>query len=671
MKLSIIIPAHNEEHRLPPVLKSYAEFFSKKMGDEVEIIVVVNGTIDGTARVAETIAGRYPIIRILDEPSRIGKGGAIMLGIEHASGEYTGYVDADGATIADEFYKLYIKSQGLDGAIASRWMEGSVVDLPQKLTRRVASRMFNLMTRVLFGLKFSDTQCGAKIFRLTALNEVFPKLGVTQWAFDVDLLFHLRRTGFRIQEFSTVWNDAEGSKVEVPKVALDMAAALIRLRLVYSPFKWIVSLYNRFLGPFISPPGMESDGLFRHSLLLMAAAQVTNVFNLVFQIFVMRQLTDSEYSTLGAMLSIFALASMSLGSLSRSITHYTALYQQKGDVGAVSLLLKKVIADLLIAFFLLFVLLVLFKGQVCAFLKISSITPVFLTVASIGLLTLLGSLGGVLQGVQHFLKSTLSSIFQSGSRLLFVVVLMIMGRGLSVMPILGAHAISHLLALALAGWFVISLLRLAGKSDSVIHRKEIYGYALAYFCAWSGFSILMNLDIIMAKHYFDAETAGRFAKVAILARMVIFLPLPVASALFPKVVSVDGSSEKSRRTLVKGLILVGGIVIAAAVMATLLAPLFLRIMGVGAEQSMLLRTMFWALSPLSFVLLLLNYELAQRRFTVVLPVLICAGIYLALLMVFHSSLLHIIACLGGMSIVTLLTVGGVVFFRPQHQSKRK
>lgn len=245
MKLSIIIPAHNEEHRLPPVLKSYATFFEEKMGRDVELILVANGCMDDTARIAREIAGTFLRIQVIEEPKRTGKGGAVILGIKEAVGDYIGFVDADGATAPEAFLQLYKQCKGIDGAIASRWVVGSVVHLPQKLARRISSRVFNLMTRLLFGLNFSDTQCGAKIFRKEAFQKILPELGITQWAFDVDILFHMRRNGYVVKEFSTVWNDAEGSTLNMRKAAWGMAQALVRLRLIYSPFNWVVGLYNK------------------------------------------------------------------------------------------------------------------------------------------------------------------------------------------------------------------------------------------------------------------------------------------------------------------------------------------------------------------------------------------------------------------------------------------
>jgi len=245
MKLSIVIPAHNEEHRLPPMLEAYAAYFAEKYGGEAELIVVSNYCNDRTADVARGIASRYPQVRVIEEPKRVGKGGAVMLGAKSAEGDLVGFVDADGATPPEAFDDL-VRKIGLDGCIiASRWMKGSDVSPKQPLSRRAASRCFNLMVRILFGLKLTDTQCGAKLFRREVIQPVLHNLGVTSWAFDVDMLFQAKRLGASIREVPTVWHDVAGSKIEIGRSSVNMFVALVRLRMFYSPFRFMIPVLGR------------------------------------------------------------------------------------------------------------------------------------------------------------------------------------------------------------------------------------------------------------------------------------------------------------------------------------------------------------------------------------------------------------------------------------------
>ncbi|HNX52451.1 MAG TPA: glycosyltransferase family 2 protein [Pontiellaceae bacterium] len=245
MKLSIVIPAHNEEHRLPPMLEAYAGYFAEKYGNEVELIVVPNFCSDRTAEIARGIGARYPQVRVVEELQRVGKGGAVMLGAKSAQGGLVGFVDADGATPPAAFDDLVQKISLYGCIIASRWMKGSDVSPKQPLSRRVASRCFNGLVRSLFGLKLTDTQCGAKLFRREVILPVLRNLGVTNWAFDVDMLFQTKRLGFSIREIPTVWHDVAGSKIAIGHSSVAMFVALVRLRMFYSPLRFMIPVFSR------------------------------------------------------------------------------------------------------------------------------------------------------------------------------------------------------------------------------------------------------------------------------------------------------------------------------------------------------------------------------------------------------------------------------------------
>ncbi len=259
MKVSIIIPAFNEEDRIQPMLDLYLAHFVPLYGDDMECVVIVNGSDDRTAEICRGYAARFPQVRVTEERRAIGKGGAVMLGFREARGELVGFVDADGATPPDAFQAL-IEGIGSAGAIiASRWLPASSVSPPQPLSRRIASRIFNGMVRILFDLPITDTQCGAKLMKREAVAAILPNLGLTQWAFDVDLLFQLRRAGYGITEIPTTWHDVLGSKVNVPKASAQMTIAILRLRLIHSPFRWVVTLYNATIGRVLHGTGEEPD----------------------------------------------------------------------------------------------------------------------------------------------------------------------------------------------------------------------------------------------------------------------------------------------------------------------------------------------------------------------------------------------------------------------------
>jgi glycosyltransferase involved in cell wall biosynthesis len=235
--LLLLIPAYNEEERIGPVLRRYAEYFREHYRGEFSIVVVLNGCRDDTIGVVESAAADFPEIQALEFVNPIGKGGALIEGLKLADkSDLIGYVDADGATAPDAFLELVRHCRDVDCAIGSRWMPGAVIKQTQSLKRRIFSRCFHLLVEVLFRMNIADTQCGAKVMRHEAVRAIHPALRIADVAFDINLLYSLKRNGFTIREVPTVWTDQIGTKIRLNKGALGILLSVIRLRLVYSPF---------------------------------------------------------------------------------------------------------------------------------------------------------------------------------------------------------------------------------------------------------------------------------------------------------------------------------------------------------------------------------------------------------------------------------------------------
>ena len=221
---SLVIPAYNEEHRIRPLFTGIRAFAG-------ELIVVCDGT-DGTAQVVEEIARARPDlqIRCLTFPRRLGKGGGVIAGLSAARAPLVGFFDADGSTTIDEMMRLFACLKENDGAIGSRWVEGSTLTVRQGFLRRIESRSFNLLIRVLFGLAYHDTQCGAKVFRKAAIDRVLSRMQSRGFEFDVELLWRLRKEGCRIVEVPIEWQNKGDSRVR-KRDMMRMVAGLVRVRL--------------------------------------------------------------------------------------------------------------------------------------------------------------------------------------------------------------------------------------------------------------------------------------------------------------------------------------------------------------------------------------------------------------------------------------------------------
>ena len=235
--LVLLVPAYNEEERIGPVLRRYAEFFRARYSGRFEIVVVLNGCRDNTMGVVEAAAAAFPEIRALEFANPIGKGGALIEGLKLApTADIIGYVDADGATPPEAFLDLVRQCRVVDCAIGSRWLPESEIQQVQSLKRRIFSRLFHMYVELLFGMRIKDTQCGAKAMRREAVEAVHSRLCIADVAFDINLLYSIKRAGFTIREVPTVWRDQIGSKINLNKGSLGILLSVLRLRLVYSPF---------------------------------------------------------------------------------------------------------------------------------------------------------------------------------------------------------------------------------------------------------------------------------------------------------------------------------------------------------------------------------------------------------------------------------------------------
>lgn len=233
--LLLLVPAYNEEKRIEPLLRDYAAYFRKEYRGKFEMVVVLNGCRDRTIDVVNAVAKDFPEIRALEFDAPIGKGGALIEGLKLApTADLIGYVDADGATPPHAFHDLVKRIHEADCVIASRWLPGAVLHQAQSNKRKIASRGFHFIVQTLFRMNIRDTQCGAKVMRREAAEKIHSSLRIADMAFDINLLYSLKRAGFTILEIPTEWTDKIGSKVTLGRTSLVMFLSVIRLRLIYS-----------------------------------------------------------------------------------------------------------------------------------------------------------------------------------------------------------------------------------------------------------------------------------------------------------------------------------------------------------------------------------------------------------------------------------------------------
>lgn len=209
--LSIVIPAYNEEARLPATLNRVCEWLNSRAFDSSELIVVDDGSRDNTAGIAEGHCG----VRLLRNPGNRGKGYAVRHGMLEAKCEWILYSDADLSTPIEEADKLYraaIENSAVI-AIGSRAIDRSLVSVHQSGFREWGGRVFNVVMRLVTGLRFHDTQCGFKLYRRDAAQAIFSRQKLDGFSFDVEDLYIARRSGIKAIEVPVRWANVEGTKV--------------------------------------------------------------------------------------------------------------------------------------------------------------------------------------------------------------------------------------------------------------------------------------------------------------------------------------------------------------------------------------------------------------------------------------------------------------------------
>ncbi len=209
-KLSVVIPAYNEEHRIAQTLASVSEYLKKQPYD-YEILVVNDGSKDSTAKAVLSLESQIPNLRLIDNRENHGKGWVTKQGMLAATGDVRLFMDADNSTKVDEVSKMLpFFSQGNDIVIGSRRIKGSVIAIHQPWFRDFLGGVFRFIVHTLVPLNVTDSQCGFKTFSGKAAQTVFSRQTVFRWAFDVEILAIARRHKLKIAEVPITWvNDAE------------------------------------------------------------------------------------------------------------------------------------------------------------------------------------------------------------------------------------------------------------------------------------------------------------------------------------------------------------------------------------------------------------------------------------------------------------------------------
>jgi len=231
LHLSVIIPAYNEESRLPKTLEGVAAYLAARRSP-AEIIVVDDGSSDTTAELVKAYQKKYPALRLISNGGNRGKGFSVRHGMLEARGEIALFTDADLSTPIKEADKLLaaILEHGYDVSVGSRAVNRNLIDVHQSAIREQAGIFFNRLVRWILGIGFADTQCGFKAFRRERAQILFDQQRIERFGFDPEILFLAKRHGLKVAEVPVHWSHDAGTKVNVAADGMRMFLELLVIR---------------------------------------------------------------------------------------------------------------------------------------------------------------------------------------------------------------------------------------------------------------------------------------------------------------------------------------------------------------------------------------------------------------------------------------------------------
>ncbi len=228
LKISIIIPAYNEEKRIPQCLERVLSYCREKEWD-YEVLVAEDGSTDNTVKIVKDFASHDNRIKLLSFTERLGKGGAIKNAMFHATKDFVCFMDADLAADISELERLLPFVNHYEIIIGSRRLRGNLPPIQSPFHRKIFSSLYSKFFRILFRMPIHDTQCGFKLFKTSIVSKLFKEIHTTGFAFDSEILVKASWLSLRIKEVPIIWKHDPATNISVYTQVREMGNSLLQI----------------------------------------------------------------------------------------------------------------------------------------------------------------------------------------------------------------------------------------------------------------------------------------------------------------------------------------------------------------------------------------------------------------------------------------------------------
>ncbi|MBS1267270.1 MAG: hypothetical protein MAG795_01242 [Candidatus Woesearchaeota archaeon] len=389
---------------------------------------------------------------------------------------------------------------------------------------------------------------------------------------------------------------------------------------------------------FIGKQLGKNNNLLKHSLVVLIGSVFANLFNYLYHLFMGRALGPEQYGVLGSLFAIIYVFSVLNGTIARVISRYVSHYNVKEADGKIKSLLMKSLKTTGLLSLILFGIFGLFSGYVARFLNIDSRIPVIIT-AIYGFFTLLSpTFNGALNGLQKFKTTSILGVISTFSKLIFGISLVYLGYGVN--GAIVGMMLAGILQILIAGFSVRKVFTSKAKK---IRTKSMRRYLSPALFGNLVPMIMINLDIVLVKHYLSSKQAGYYAAASMIAKVIWFASGVLVNVMFPKVAEMQ-DRKKDATKILKATMFYTTIIAFCAVMIYFAVPGFIVNVLYGSSYKIynIIGLFGLALGLYSISSVIINYNLALKRKNFVYILLSCLLIELFSILMFHSSLIEIV-----------------------------